>query len=126
MNPLEVAQVIDEFNVGPLNLTRRAAPTADALGEATPASPSTVVLDPVAIWPAQARELLQVPEADRHREVIGWATRQRVRVAGDGFASDVIAHAPPTGTARTYRVTSVNDLELQGEVFMGTAVLEDA
>lgn len=119
--PLDVAAVLDEFNVGPLQVTRRSAPTGNEYGEATPASPVTVTLDPVAVYTATGRELLQVPEGDRHRETIAVHCAERLYVADGGQAADVIAY-----NGRSFRVVRVSDYELQGGVFLALAVLEDA
>lgn len=121
MTPLEVDGLLNDFDVGPLNVTRRAAPTRDEHGEYPAASPSTVVLSPVAVCPPEPDQLLQVPEADRHRAVIGVYTRQRLHNNEGGFAADVV-----TWNGRPYRVVSVMDLEQQGEVFISMAVQEDA
>jgi hypothetical protein len=118
--PLEVAALVDEFNVGPLVVHRRTSPTVDVYGETVPAIDSPFVLDPVAVHTLTGRDLEQLPEADRHREAIQVYTKDARLYVADGFVPDVIEYR-----SRTFRVVHVEDYELQGEVFIAHAVLED-
>lgn len=123
MIPLDVAPLVDEFNVGPLAITRRNAPGINRYGEREDATAdmSPTSLTPVAVYPPTGKQLEQVPDADRHRETIALATKVRLYVAADGKVADVIAYQ-----GRTYRVVNVGDYEQQGGVFTALAVLEDA
>lgn len=120
MIPLDVATLVDEYNVGPLSLLRSGAPVLNAYGGHDVPSPTTISLTPVAIYTPKGRELHAVPEADRHRETIAIATRVAIRTAGDGQSADRLTYR-----GRNWRVVNVQDYELQGGVWLGLAVLED-
>lgn len=120
MIPLPVATLVNEFNVGPLTVLRASSPTINAYGEAVAATPVEMTVDPIAVYTPSGRELESVPEADRHRETVAIATRVALRTAGDGRVPDRLLYR-----GRSWRVSNVQDYELQGEVWLSMAVLED-
>lgn len=121
MTPLDVSPLVsDEFNVGPLVLRRSVAPTRNAYGEMVRATPAVSQLNPVAVHNIVGRDLLQVPEADRNSENIELYTLVRLFVATDNMAPDVVEYR-----GRRWLVTQCADFDLQGGVFISTAVLED-
>lgn len=122
MNPLEVATLVDEFNVGPLVLQRAPKPAKNARGAYDDPIYVPQLLDPVALHTATGKDLEQVPEADRHRETLQLYTRERLYVGDDGtHAVDRIEWR-----SRTYRVIKVEDYEVQGGLYRVMAQLEDA
>lgn len=120
MLPIDVAPLIDEFNVGPLTVERRAAPVANATGGYDAQAPSLVVFDPIAAHTVDGRDVMQGPEADRNAETTRFYARARLYAADDGFARDVVLYR-----GRRWRITKVEDNDLQGAVYMADAVLEE-
>ena len=120
MLPLDVAPVIVEFNVGPLAVERRSAPTQNAFGGRDSAAPVPIVLDPVSAHNLTGRDLDRVPEAGRNSEVVQFYTFVRLFVADGGNAADVVLHR-----SRRYRIVKVRDFEVQGGVYCAFGALED-
>ena len=121
MIPLEVASLIDDFNVGPLTVERRDPPVANQFHGYDPATPAEqIVLDEVAAHNVEGRDLLQVPEADRNTEVVQFYTKVRLHVADDGRIADIVNYRD-----RRYRIVRVRDFELQGEVYCAFGALEE-
>lgn len=120
MSPLEVAGLVDEFDLGPITLYRANDPTQNAFGGFDDPAYTTSQLSPVAAHTATGKELERVPEADRHREVIQVYTQERLYVADAGRVPDRLLYR-----SRLYRVASVEDYEAQGGVYIVTAVLEE-
>jgi hypothetical protein len=116
--PLAVDSLIDDFNLGPLNCTRRGVPTLDAYGEYDPAVNITVVFNPIAAHTAQGRDLLQVPEADRNTEITKFYTRERMFVADALQAADVMTY-----NGRDWRMVKVKNYATQGNVYIGWGAL---
>lgn len=118
--PLPVAELIDDCNVGPLTVERRAAPTQNEFGAYEPSAVTLITVDPVAAHNLTGRDLLQLPEADRNREVTEFYTKVRLFVADDGQAADVVQY-----NNRRWRVIKVLDYEQQGAVYMSWGILVD-
>jgi len=118
---LEVASLVDDFNIGPITAQRRTAPTQNSYGVFVPAAPVNVILNPCVIHEASGRVLNQLPEADRNTQTIEVYTRgQRLYVADDNRPPDVVLYQ-----GRSYRVSVVDDYLLAGGVYFALAVLED-
>ncbi len=115
-----VACVIDEFNIGPLNVERRGPRVKNATYGYDAAPATTVVLDPVSAHNVTGRDLEQVPEADRNSEVVQFYTKVRLFVADGGQSADVVTY-----NARRFRIIRVQDFALQAGVFCCFGALED-
>lgn len=127
--PLDVGNVVDEFNVGPLTIERRSDPIQNAFGGFDAGPPIVFEIEPVAAHVASGRDLDQVPEADRNSEIVQFYARDisfpagvdvGFRVADDGFAPDVVLYQ-----GRRYRFTTSQDYSRNGAVWCGLATLED-
>lgn len=115
-----VASLIDDFNLGPLTLYRKAAPTLNSYGEHVAASETAIQLNPVAAHNLTGRDLLKVPEANRNTEVLQFYTKVRIYVADGSQAADEILYQ-----GRRWTVIGVQDYQLQGGCWIAQAVLED-
>jgi len=115
-----VHTLIDEFDIGPLTLYRKTAPTLNSYGEFVAAAETTVQLNPVAVHNLTGRDLLKVPEADRDTETIQFYCKQRIYVADANRAADELLYQ-----GRRWTVIGVQDYELQGAVWIAQAQLED-
>ena len=121
MLPLDVAPVIQEFNVGPLTVERRVSPTQNAYGGYDTGPAVDVVFDPIAVHPSLGRTLLQSAPADRTPGQQEFYALQRFFTADDGQVPDVI-----TFRGRRYRCTgAIHDYEEQGGVYIAFGQLED-
>ena len=120
MDPLEVADLIDEFDIGPLIAENFPEPVQNQFGGFDAGTPVEVVLDPVAAHNLTGRDLDQVPEADRNSEIVQFYIKVRLFVADGGRAASVVNYRD-----RRYRVVTVRDFELQGEMFCAFGALED-
>lgn len=118
--PLPVDCLIDDCNVGPLQVERRTPPTQNQFGGFEAAAPVVFDLNPVAAHTLNGRDLLQVPEADRNGEVVRFQTKVRLFVADGGHAPDVVTYR-----GRRWRIVRVDDYLLQGGVFIADGALED-
>lgn len=116
---LDVASLIDEFNVGPIPCIRKGAPALNAYGEFVPAAASTIQLNPCAVHTATGTTLLQLAEADRNTETIEVYTKgQRLYAADDSQAADIVQYQ-----GKKYKVSVTNDYEQNGGVYFALAVL---
>lgn len=118
--PLPVNGIIDDFNVGPLTVTRRGVPTLNAYGEMVDAAAVTFQVNPVAAHNLTGRDLLSVPEADRVNEVTQFYTKVRLYTATDNQAADVITY-----NSRDWRIIGVQDYQTQGACWIAQGVLVD-
>ena len=118
--PLPSADLIDEFNVGPLEVERRDPPTQNQFGGFDVATAEEVILNPVAAHNVIGRDLEQVPEADRNSEIVQFYTVVRLFTADGGRVADVVTY-----NERRYRIVTVRDFKLQGGVFCAFGALED-
>ena len=122
-----VETLVDTFNLGPIVVERRNAPTKDVYGNYNQAAPLTFVVNPISWHEASGRDLDILPEADRNKEVLqiyarlgsfpgtvdkGW------RVSDQGFDADVCRIE-----GRKYRLTSAPRYRLQGKVWCALGVL---
>jgi len=90
----------------------------------------TFDINPIAAVNATGRALNQAPEADRNAETFEFYVRRdisypagidpRPRVADEGDVPDVLTYR-----GRNFRITQVEDYDLQGAVYLITATLED-
>lgn len=121
MQPLDVASLIDGFDLTPqlgaLIIERRAAPTRDAFGEFVPGALTLVRASPWTAHTATGRNLLQLREADRTSETIEVYLRSRLYVADGGREPDVVRYR-----GARYRVVIVNDFAVQGRAYFAMAV----
>ncbi len=115
-----VASLVNNFNIGPLTVDRPGLPTQNARGGFTPAVSSTFQLDPVAAVQSSGRNLLQNPEADRNDGMVDFYAKVRINVADQAQVADRITYR-----SRVYRVTKVEDYELQGGVYCATGTLQE-
>jgi len=117
---LSVASIIDEFNVGPLTLTRRGPPTRNSYGEYVPAAGVNIVVNPIAVHNLSGKDRSMLPEAIRDNETIEGYTKIQVYSGNDGKASDVLAY-----DGRNWVCVLTMDYERQGGVFISYWQLED-
>lgn len=118
--PIPVASLISDCNLGPLTVERRVPPVKNKYGGMDASPPVLITLDPVTWHTLNGRDLDQVPEADRNSEIRQFYTWERLHVADDGQAADVVLEG-----GRRYRCIKVNNYDPQGRVFFTLAVLED-
>lgn len=118
--PLPVADLIDEFDVGPLTVERRVTPTQNAFGGYTDAVATQVILNPVAAHNVVGRDLEQVPEADRNTEIVQFYTKVRLFVADGGQVADIVTY-----NDRRFRIIKVRDFDLQGGIYCAFGALEE-
>lgn len=116
---LDVASLVTDFDVGPLALTRRGAPVRTSYGDYTDAAPTVSYLSPVAVHTVEGRDIQQVPEADRHKEMTKFYTLVRLHVS-DSY-NDVV-----TWDGRDWRIVTSYNFGPQGGVYIAIGVLEDA
>ena len=117
---LPVADLINEFNVGPIRIDRYSAPTVNQYGEWVSGSPTSFMVNPCAIHNSSGRSINSQPEADRNQETIEVYTKVRLYTAEDNQAPDVVHYQ-----GRTYTVEQVMDYRLNGGCYMSIATLED-
>jgi hypothetical protein len=118
MIPLEVKELLTEFNVGPLTVARRDQPTRNVYGGYEQATSTQVTLDPVAAHNLEGRDLEQVPEADRNTEIVQFYSLVRLHAADGEQAADVITYRD-----RDFRIIKSMDYDLQGEVWISWGAL---
>lgn len=122
-----VETTVDAFNVGPLTVERRSAPTKDDYGVYQPGPATTYVVNPVAAHPVTGRDLDVLPEADRNSGVYQFYARRNSfpanitngwRVSDKGYDADIVQY-----NGRRYRLTAAPDYNLQGRVWCALGVL---
>lgn len=127
--PLAVGKVINRFNVGPLTMTRRSAPTKNARGGYEPVTPFTFEVTPIAAHTVDGRQLLQVPEADRNSEIMEFYARTssfpagqagKFFVADGGNGADILSY-----NGRLFRIVTAHDYATQGGVHIAFGALQD-
>jgi len=118
--PLPVSSLIDEFDVGPLTLTRRGIPTLNVYGEYTAAAAVNVILSPVAVHVVTGKNRLNLPEAIRESETIEVYTKVRVYSGNDSQASDVLTYQ-----GRTWVCVQTVDFDSNGGVFISFWTIQD-
>lgn len=116
------AGILDSFAGPPVTLFRAALPTQNADGGFDEDDdPDELELDPCVVLPvSDGRELLMLPEGDRHRETIQIYARQALFLRDYAHGGDRVIHG-----GRSFRLVRVEDLEDHGDVFLAHAVLED-
>jgi len=117
---LPVAGLIDEFNVGPLIISRRTPPTRNIYGEMVPATATNISVNPIAVHNVSGKDRTMLPEAIRELETIEVYTKIQVYSGNDGQAPDVITYA-----GRTWVCSLTMDFDRQGGVFISYFTLED-
>ena len=117
---IDVGCVIDEFNVGPLTLTRRGAPTRNAYGEMVEAASAAIVVNPVAVHNVSGKDREMLPQSIRDVEAIEVYTKIEVFSGNDGQAADVISY-----DGRNWVCVQRMDYERQGGVYINIFSLED-
>jgi len=115
---LDLQPLVQLYNVGPLALYRTAPPTRNEFGESVVPSSIVITLNPVSVHPVNGKELEQLREADRTKEVTKFYTLVRTYVS-DGF-SDVV-----TWSGRNWKISNVSDFSTQGGVYISLGVLLD-
>ena len=118
--PLPVDDLIAEFNVGPLVLTRRGVPTRNSYGEMVAATSSSVTIREIALHTASAQTRLMLPSSIRDNETRQGYTKIRVYPGGSGQASDVLAYQ-----GRNWVCVRADDAEKHGGVFISLWQKED-
>ena len=121
MSLIDVAGLVDEFNLGPLTITRRGIPTRDTYGEMVPAASAAVVLNPVMVHNSSGKDRQMLPEAIRDVEGIEVYTKVQVFSGNDGQAPDVLTY-----DGRTWVCSTTMDYDRQGGVFISLWTLEDS
>lgn len=117
---VDVAEMLDEMDMGPLELERRTARVQNARGAYEEQAPAIVVLSPVVWHTLTGRDLERVPEASRTKGVRTFYARERFFVDDAGQDADVIRCE-----GRRYRVIKVHDYASSGGVWIADAELED-
>jgi hypothetical protein len=117
---LSIPPLIESFNVGPLTVHRPAPPVQNDWGGYDEGVDVLVTVDPVSVHTLRGRDLWQVPEADRNREIIVLYTTARLYVADDGNVADRVDYQ-----GHTYRVITVEDYDSNGGCYTARAALED-
>ena len=118
---IEVEGVLEELNMGPLELERRTDPAQNVRGGYDKdAAPTLIEVDPVVWHTLEGRDLNRVPEGDRTKEIRTFHSTIRFFIADGGQAADVILCG-----GRKYRFVNVSDYSVSGTVFFGDAALED-
>jgi len=111
---LDVAGILDEFNLGPLTVKRPAAPTQNEFGGWDPGVESEIVVDPIYSHTASGEDLELLPEGDTKRETRRYGARVPL-LSGDRIV-DVDG---------TFRVLNTENLSRQGGVYLVLAQRED-
>jgi hypothetical protein len=117
---LEMASLIDEFNVGPLTITRRGIPTRNSYGEMVAAASAAVVLPVVAVHNASGKDRAMLPVAIRDNETIEVYSKVQIYSGNDGQASDQLSYL-----SRNWVCVQTLDYNLNGGVFISFFQLED-
>jgi len=117
---VDVAAMLNEMNMGPLDVERRPVPVRNARGAYEEQAPTIVSMNPIVWHTLTGRDLDRVPEADRTTEVRTFYSRQRFYAADGGQGVDVIRCE-----GRRYRVVKVHDYKTSGGVWITDAALED-
>jgi hypothetical protein len=125
MLPLDVDGLVDAFDLtdqlGSLVVERRVAPTRNSRGGMDQATATLLSIRPWSAHTVGGRQLLDVPEADRNKEVSAFYVQNvPLRVADDNYAADVVRY-----DSRRWRVVTVNRYGAQGRVWFCAAVLCD-
>lgn len=124
-----VATLADDFNIGPLIVDRRGQKTQNTRGGFDVGAVTSFTLNPVAAYPAEGRDLEQLPEAYRNSEVTVFVARdgsfpggivKGFRIADKGKDVDVITY-----NGRRHVLVSVPDYSIQGKVWCALGVLEE-
>jgi hypothetical protein len=123
--PLDVASLVEDFDLTPqlgaLVVERRVAPTRNGRGGWTQATATLLNIRPWTAHTAGGRQLLDLKEADRNKEVTAvYVQNVPLRVADDNYAPDVVRY-----DSRRWRVSTVNRYGSQGRVWFSLAVLMD-
>jgi hypothetical protein len=123
--PLDVASLVEDFDLTPqhgaLVVERRVAPTRNGRGGWTQATATLLSIRPWTAHTAGGRQLLDVPEADRNKEITAFYVQNvPLRVADDNYAADVVRY-----DSRRWRVSTVNRYAAQGRVWFSLGVLID-
>ena len=117
---VDVAEMLDEMDLGPLELERRLPAAQNERGAYEEQASVIMILSPVVWHTLSGRDLDRVPEADRTKGVRTFYARARFYVSDDGKAADVIRCE-----GRRYRVIKVHDYASAGGVWIADAALED-
>lgn len=118
--PLPVASLIQDCNLGPVQVERRGVPIVNEYGGTDPAPETLISFDPIVWHTVNGRDLLQVSESDRTSEMLEVYTTARLFVADGDQAPDVLQIQ-----GRRWRVVKVNNYDAQGDCFFSFAALED-
>lgn len=125
----DLSEMIDEFDVGPLTVVRRADRVANQYGDSDAAAAKTFEMSPIAAHNVTGRDLDQVPEADRNSEIVQFYARaeswpndveKRWAVSDGGSVADVVTYR-----GRSFRIVKVRDFEVQGDVWCAFGALEE-
>lgn len=114
--PLDIDNLIWEYRIpGGLTVEVPGSQTVDALGRAVDASPTLTTFDPIAIHPADRRDLERLPEADRARETVAVYTTSALQTAGSS-RPHVVQYQ-----GERYEVSAVEDYATGGGVYRALA-----
>lgn len=117
---VDVDALLDDLNMGPLQLERRPVKVKNSRGAYEEQPAAIEVVNPVVWHTTEGRDLELVPEADRNGEVRTFYAKTRFFV-NEGQDADVMRCE-----GRRYRFVKVSDYATAGGVYFGNAVLEDA
>ncbi len=124
-----VRTLVNTLATQPIQLERQGDKAQNQFGGWEPGPISVFTVEPVSVHNANARDLQQVPEADRTTEIVKFIARESsfpagqqsgFRVADDGYQSDVAIYR-----GRRFRIVGVRDFVEQGDVWIALGALED-
>ena len=118
---MDLRSLVQHFRVaGGLTVTRRTPGATTSLGKFAIGT-QEVVVDPIAIHPANSRQIERLPEALRSRGAVAVYTTEALREPADGQLPDRF-----DWRGRTYELAQAEDYGAQGQVYGYTATLVEA
>lgn len=109
-----VAQLVSRFDLGPLVVQRRTAPTRNVYGEMVEAAPAALVYSPIHVHNLDGRDRVDLPAALHDAEVLAVYTQRAVQLG------DQLDYA-----GRTWVCSQTLDYERQGGVWVSYWTLEE-
>lgn len=91
----------------------------DSMGRFADSTPAVINMAPAMVHNAKARDLQQLPEADRSIETIKIYTKLRTR-CDSGLQDSTVYRG------RTWKIVAVKDYEIQGGGYISLAQLQEA
>lgn len=120
MLPLEVAGLVNEFNIGPLTLTRFGVQTENNFGEYVEGATTAIEVDPIAAYSTPDNEAKLMPEGYRIAGLTTFVAQVELRTADSGAVPDTIAYR-----GRDWHLMKLVDHELGGAVWIAIGTAEE-